>query len=159
MPLNINIQQVLLHMFNFVLLFGISYFLLYGPVKKFMDSRKKYYEDMDEAARENLEMSEKMRADYETKLSNVGEEIDTLKSEAVKEASERREEIVKNAREEAKAIVEEARKQSELEHERSVTSAKQEIEAYVSKAAEEIVKEKDPYASFLDAAKKDSNNE
>ena len=39
MPLNINFQQVFLHMLNFALLFGAMYFLLYKPVKKFMDSR------------------------------------------------------------------------------------------------------------------------
>ena len=40
MPLNINLQQILLHALNFVILFGAMYFLLYKPVKSFMDSRK-----------------------------------------------------------------------------------------------------------------------
>ena len=48
MPLNINLQQILLHALNFVILFGAMYFLLYKPVKSFMDSRKAHYEKMDE---------------------------------------------------------------------------------------------------------------
>ena len=43
MPLNIDFQQVLLHMLNFVILFGGMYFILYGPVKKFMDARTEEY--------------------------------------------------------------------------------------------------------------------
>ena len=31
MPLNINLQQILLHALNFVILFGAMYFLLYKP--------------------------------------------------------------------------------------------------------------------------------
>ena len=50
MPLNINLQQILLHALNFVILFGVMYFLLYKPVKSFMDSRKAHYEKMDEDA-------------------------------------------------------------------------------------------------------------
>ena len=46
MPLNINLQQILLHALNFVILFGAMYFLLYKPVKSFMDSRKAHYEKM-----------------------------------------------------------------------------------------------------------------
>ena len=45
MPLNINLQQILLHALNFVILFGALYFLLYKPVRDFMDSRKAHYEN------------------------------------------------------------------------------------------------------------------
>ena len=30
-PLNIDWQQILLHLFNFIILFGILYFFLYKP--------------------------------------------------------------------------------------------------------------------------------
>ena len=38
-PLNIDWQQILLHLFNFVLLAGGLYFLLYAPVRNFMEKR------------------------------------------------------------------------------------------------------------------------
>ena len=41
MPLNIDWQQILLHLLNFVILAGGLYFLLYKPVKNFMLARKK----------------------------------------------------------------------------------------------------------------------
>ena len=50
-PLNIDWQQILLHLMNFVILAGGLYFLLYKPVKAFMDKRAAYYQEQaDQAA-------------------------------------------------------------------------------------------------------------
>ena len=49
-PLNINLQQILLHLFNFLLLFGGLYLLLYKPVKDFMKGREEHYSEMDSKA-------------------------------------------------------------------------------------------------------------
>ena len=75
MPLNINLQQILLHALNFVILFGAMYFLLYKPVKSFMDSRKAHYEKMDEDAKAVLAEAEKTKAGYEAQLKSADEEI------------------------------------------------------------------------------------
>ena len=71
MPLNINLQQILLHALNFVILFGAMYFLLYKPVKSFMDSRKAHYEKMDEDAKAVLAEAEKTKAGYEAQLKSA----------------------------------------------------------------------------------------
>ena len=47
MPLNIDWQQILLHLLNFLILAVGLYFILYKPVKKFMKKR-----EVDYAARE-----------------------------------------------------------------------------------------------------------
>ena len=50
MPLNINFQQILLHMFNFVILaFGL-YMLLYKPVVAFMKKREDHFADLEKQA-------------------------------------------------------------------------------------------------------------
>ena len=49
-PLNIDWQQILLHLFNFAILAGGLYLLLYRPVKDFMKKREEHYQSMDEAA-------------------------------------------------------------------------------------------------------------
>ena len=71
MPLNINLQQILLHALNFVILFGAMYFLLYKPVKSFMDSRKAHYEKMDEDAKAVLAEAEKTKAGYEARWTSA----------------------------------------------------------------------------------------
>ena len=46
-PLNIDWQQILLHLLNFVILAGGLYLLLYKPVKTFMEKRQQYYQEQD----------------------------------------------------------------------------------------------------------------
>ena len=50
LPLNIDWQQILLHLFNFLILAGGLYLLLYKPVKQFMDKREQTYQAMNDAA-------------------------------------------------------------------------------------------------------------
>ena len=72
LPLNINFQQIFLHLFNFVILFGVLYFLLYAPVKKFLASREEYFKNLDDEAKTNLDESDKLKAEYETKINLAG---------------------------------------------------------------------------------------
>ena len=157
MPLNIDIQQILLHMFNFVLLFGISYFLLYNPVKKFMDDRKKYYEDMDAEAKDNLKKAEELKASYEEKISGSDAEIEKRHDEIISEAYKRRDAMLEHAHKEADEIVDKAKKEGDYARKKSVENAKAEIEAYVTRAAEKIVSGEDPYESFAESPKSEES--
>ena len=49
-PLNIDWQQILLHLFNFAILAGGLYLLLYRPVKQFMEQREAAYQKSHDAA-------------------------------------------------------------------------------------------------------------
>ena len=53
-PLNIDWQQILLHVFNFVILVGGLYFLLYNPIRKFIAKREEHYRKLDEEANAKL---------------------------------------------------------------------------------------------------------
>ena len=144
MPLNINLQQILLHALNFVILFGAMYFLLYKPVKSFMDSRKAHYEKMDEDAKAVLAEAEKTKAGYEAQLKSADEEI-ARRAQAEQQAGE----IVRKAREDA------AR-----EHERVMEQARGEISELMSAAAEKLVlsSTSDAYDKFLDTAEERKDN-
>ena len=72
MPLNIDLQQIFLHLFNFTLLFGILYFLLYSPVKNFMAKREGYYADMEKEANANLESAIKEKEVINNEKYNTG---------------------------------------------------------------------------------------
>ena len=149
MPLNINLQQILLHALNFVILFGAMYFLLYKPVKSFMDSRKAHYEKMDEDAKAVLAEAEKTKAGYEAQLKSADEEIARRKREANEALQHAVDEIVRKAREDA------AR-----EHERVMEQAKGEISELMSAAAEKLVlsSTSDAYDKFLDTAEERKDN-
>ena len=137
MPLNINLQQILLHALNFVILFGALYFLLYKPVRDFMDSRKAHYEKMDEDAKAVLAEAEKTKADYEAQLKSADEEIARRQREA--------NEALQHA-------VDERRAQAEQQA--------GEIAELMSAAAEKLVlsSTSDAYDKFLDTAEERKDN-
>ena len=58
-PLNIDWQQILLHLLNFVILAGGLYLLLYKPVKTFMEKRQQYYQEQDAKAAKLLSDAQK----------------------------------------------------------------------------------------------------
>ena len=62
-PLNIDWQQILLHFFNFSILVGGLYLLLFKPVKDFMAKREQHYQAIDDdAAAKQREAEEKVRS-------------------------------------------------------------------------------------------------
>ena len=153
MPLNINLQQILLHALNFVILFGAMYFLLYKPVKSFMDSRKAHYEKMDEDAKAVLAEAEKTKAGYEAQLKSADEEIARRKREA--------NEALQHAVDERRAQAEQqAGEDAAREHERVMEQAKGEISELMSAAAEKLVlsSTSDAYDKFLDTAEERKDN-
>lgn len=86
-PLNIDWQQILLHVLNFVILFGGLYFLLYKPVKNFMAKREAHYAEMAQKAQSELDSAEKIKADYQEQLKSVEGEISAKRTEARKSST------------------------------------------------------------------------
>ena len=84
-PLNIDWQQILLHLFNFTILFGALYILLYKPVKNFMEGREAHYADMDSKATQALADAESSKASYEKKERDFDEEVRAEKNRMSKE--------------------------------------------------------------------------
>ncbi len=139
LPLNIDIQQILLHLLNFVLLFAILYFLLYSPVKAFMEKRKKHYDDIDSAAQDNFDASAKAKDEYETKLREASAKADEIMSAASEDAIKAKQDMIESARREADEIVAGAKKKAADEKARMLGEARDEITEIISEAAGKIV--------------------
>lgn len=139
LPLNVDWQQILLHLLNFVLLFGILYFLLYKPVKDFMSKRVNYYKDMDDKAKAELEEAQKAKSEYEDKLKNADAQIEELKQKAGAELQSERKRSLENADKEAQKIIADAKEKADREHDRMIADARNEITQLIGEAAEKIV--------------------
>ena len=139
LPLNIDIQQILLHLFNFAILFAGMYFILYKPVRKFMDAREAHFKELEEEAKGKVEEGEKAKEEYETKLKNAESEILANKEKAGKETFAERERIISAANEEAAGILKKARDKSVAEHDRIINDAQKEIAELVNEATQKIV--------------------
>ena len=86
MPLNIDFLQVLLHMLNFVILAGGLSLLLYKPICRFLDQRTAHF---DALARDNAEKAaenDRLKAEYQQKLTDAETEIAARKTQAEKDA-------------------------------------------------------------------------
>ena len=85
-PLNIDWQQILLHFFNFSILVGGLYLLLFKPVKDFMDKRVKHYADMESAAQEREKHTADLEAALKQREAAFDAELEEKRAAAAKEA-------------------------------------------------------------------------
>lgn len=150
-PLNIDWQQILLHLFNFFILFGGLYILLYKPVKDFMAKREAYYAEMDSSAKKNLSDAENKKAEYDEKLKAAKKEIDEMKSIAAKEAEEISKERLKTVEDEKRKIIEEAKTAAKAQRDKILFEANTQIEAMVSEAIDKAMSSnsEDSFDEFL----------
>ena len=160
MPLNIDFQQIFLHLLNFTILFAALDFLLYRPVKAFMDARAAGYAEMDRQARETLEEAERVKADYEQKLAEASSEIRRQKEEAQQASTAAAEEQRQQAQAEAAHLLAQARTEARLEKEHILREAREEIDEMVAAAAEKLILDNTSaaYEQFLDAAGKETGD-
>ena len=154
LPLNINLTQIFLHLLNFLILFAILYFLLYKPVKNFMEKREKTYRDMDDEARDNLRVSEETKAQYESKMSEADSEISQMKQKSRQEIEKNRETQLAAVKDEAERIIRDAKSEATREKERILSEAQAEISEMVTDATEKLALKAtagEAFDQFLDA--------
>lgn len=148
MPLNIDWLQILLHMLNTVLLFGILYFLLYNPVKKFMNARTKHYKDMEKEADDKRKEAEDVKAEYEKRIAAAEEEIRVMKEISEREISAMQKESEKHALAEANSIISKAKLSAEYERKKILHDAQNDITEIITSAAEKIAVDGDTSVNY-----------
>lgn len=161
MPLNIDWQQILLHLFNLVLLAGGLYFLLYSPIKKFVTKREEYYKLLNDEAMSKLESAKSFEAKANERFENVDAEIAEKRNEAEAEIEEYKEQKIKEAKKAADEIVAEARDIANAEKQAILDSADREIIDIAKAAAAKMLCESTnaAYEQFLSIAERNSTNE
>ncbi len=114
LPLGLNFLEILINMFNLaILVIGMRY-LLYKPVKKFMDKIRAMYQAEAEASAVTKAEAEEMKATYQGLVDNASNEAYQIKTAATSDAKIEAQEIVAMAKAEAKLIL--AKTASEAQH-------------------------------------------
>ena len=134
-PLNIDWQQILLRFFNFSILVGGLYLLLFKPVKDFMAKREQHYQAIDDDA------AAKLRAAEDERVAALDNELTAQRESAAKEASALAERQRANAKAEADKIIEAARAEGERERKKIVDDANREAVAIAEAAMDKLVNE------------------
>lgn len=156
MPLNIDWQQILLHLMNFAILSGGLYFLLYNPVRQFMEKRAAYYQDMDAAAKKSLQSAKQMEEEYEQKLSCARQEIDAAGAKAKAEVAEESRRQLAAAGEQAAKLLSDAQVQAKALEEETLRTAQQQIRETAAQEAEKLLLQSkgNAFDQFLDLAER-----
>ena len=153
-PLNIDWQQILLHLFNFSILVGGLYLLLFKPVKNFMDKRAKHYADMESAAVEREKSTAALEASMRQRQAALDAELDEKRAAAAREAEAYAHQQRTAAYEQADKIVAAARENAENDRKKIVDEANREAVSIAEAAMEKLLAKETSraYDAFVNAA-------
>ena len=160
-PLNIDWQQILLHLFNFSILVGGLYLLLFKPVKNFMDKRAKHYQDMETAAAEREKATRELEASMQQRQAALDAELDEKRAAAAREAEAYAQQQRDAAREQADKIVAAARENAENDRKKIVAEANREAVSIAEAAMEKLLAKEtsNAYDAFVNAAEGEEKHE
>lgn len=139
MPLNIDLLQILLHIFNFLILAGGLTLLLFKPINKFLEERKAYFENAQKELSEKEALNEQLKTEYEQKLKEANEEITEKRIAFEKEIADVSKAALEKAKQTAKSIVTAAEKEAEDRKEHILDSAQTEIGELVITATQKLL--------------------
>lgn len=153
-PLNVDWQQILLHLFNFIILAGGLWLLLYKPVKNFMAKREAYYKDMNKAADDKLAAAEAEQQKYSKLIAKAQEEAADIRKKAMADAETAAKSHIEDAEREKQRIISDARKAAQAEKNKVLQEANAQIEEMVSAAVDKLlVPAGSAFDSFDDSGK------
>ncbi len=131
-------DSVLLCISVLVLTVFLSY-LLFNPVRKVLEDRKKRIASDINDAKESKQNAEQLKLEYEEKLKAVDKESEAILSEARAKALKNQEKIVADAKKEAAAIIARANEEAELERKRAADEIKQEMVKIAAAMAQKVI--------------------
>lgn len=111
MPLGLDLVTLLAHILNIVVLFLVLRFLLYKPIKNFMENRANSYTQREEDVAATEKKARELKEKYEAQLKSAQDESENIVLDSRRDANKRADEIIKQAREQSTEMVELARKE------------------------------------------------
>ncbi len=139
MPLNIDFLQILLHIFNFLILAGGLTFLLFKPINKFLEDRQAYYAQAEETIRVKTAENEERRLQYDAKMKEADEQVREIHLNAEKKLSDLSKATLEEAKAKADAIILAAEQEAEERKEHILDSAQTEIGELVIAATQKLL--------------------
>ena len=161
MPLNIDWQQILLHLFNFVLLFALLYFILYKPVHNFMEKREQHYRDRERDTQKALDDAAAQKAEYERLTADAERSLGEWEAARRAEVQASIEQELDAAQKQAAEIVASARVTAEAGRQQALQKAREEVAQLAGEMAKQIASDStsDTYDRFLNEAERSEEHD
>lgn len=138
-PLNIDWQQILLHLLNFAILAGGLYLLLYKPVSAFMAKREGWYQQQANEAEKTRQEAEALKAAAQARTDAAAEEAKAIRAQAREDAQEDVRRVKADAQAQAEKILTDARALAESDRRKVLEETQHQVKELVSEAAEKLV--------------------
>jgi F-type H+-transporting ATPase subunit b len=131
--------DLLLNILNIILLFLITRFLVYKPVKKFLNQRKERIEAEKAEAQQQMDEAQKLKDEYNSLLSEAEEKSRQTVLDGEEKARQQAMSIVEQAKKQSDEILADARQQATLEKEKTLSSLQGDVASLAVSISEKIL--------------------
>lgn len=138
---HIDWKIIIAQVINFGIVFAILYLFALKPLKKLMTEREEKITKGVTDAKDNAEMIEKTKKEYDEVLNKARTEAHELFQEGKKEAETKKAEMIENAKKEVESMIQSGKKTLESEKVKIIEEAKKEIVSLVVLATEKVLKD------------------
>ena len=107
--LGLEWQKVVAYIVNVIILFFFLRWLLYKPIRKFLDEREQRFKRRNEEIEQKEQEANTLKSEYEGKLRAADDEASSILGNSRQNANQRADEIIEDARRQAKDMLERAR--------------------------------------------------
>lgn len=139
LPLGISLTEILLHLLNFAILFTGVTFLVWKPVKKFMENRKAEYQRAEDDSITAAKESQELKSKYENILKDADSEKAKILLTAKDEAKTLSENILLETKQQAQDIIADSRTTVKSEREKIKWEVEKEVASLSVSVAEKIL--------------------
>ena len=139
--LGLNLAGLITHFISFGILFALLIFLLYKPLGRVLDERRKRIEEGLTASERAQEAGEEARAEARAEIQQGRDEAQRLVAQAQELAQRIEAEARENAVGQAEQLIERARSEIEQERDQAVQQLRNEFAGMAIAAAERVIEQ------------------
>ena len=129
-------------MVNVLILYVFLKYVLFNPVRKLLEERKKRLDDQNARAAADTAEAQKLKAEYEQRILEAGREADNILGESRREMIKKEQEVLDDAKTRAADIMSAARSEASKDFEAAQSSVRDEVKDIASAMAARVTNQK-----------------
>lgn len=129
-------------MVNVLILYVFLKYVLFIPVRKLLEERKKGLDDQNARAAADTAEAQKLKAEYEQRILEAGREADNILGESRREMIKKEQEVLDDAKTRAADIMSAARSEASKDFEAAQSSVRDEVKDIASTMAARVTNQK-----------------
>ena len=129
-------------MVNVLILYVFLKYVLFIPVRKLLEERKKRLDDQNARAAADTAEAQKLKAEYEQRILEAGREADNILGESRREMIKKEQEVLDDAKTRAADIMSAARSEASKDFEAAQSSVRDEVKDFASAMAARVTNQK-----------------